>query len=306
MCGAGSASIVPFEHLYMQPSLIKNGDMKEYQLEGLSRLVYWHKNNISGILGDEMGLGKTLQTLSLFAYIREHEPENDLPHIIVCPLSVLQNWMDEVKRWLPSFKIIQFHGATKERAELKRQLATQNFQLLVTNYESVKAEAGWLKSRRWNYIVLDEGHRIKNSDTGVSHTLQYWKSQHRLLLSGTAVQNKLLELWGLLHWLHPLVFTDATAARFDQAFQLSRGQYNLGMIEAAQKFLQIIMLRRTKADVELTVPPKEERTVFLPLRTCNGDATISFSREWTCKLTSTATWTGTPSAMPCMLLSARS
>jgi SWI/SNF-related matrix-associated actin-dependent regulator of chromatin subfamily A member 5 len=145
------------------------------------------------------------------------------------------------------------------------------------------AEDSWFKTRRWTYCVLDEGHRIKNSETNLSHRVQGIGAMYRLsrsshpwsidcnltkfssVLTGTPVQNNLVELWGLLHWLYPNVFTSASERLFKDSFDLSRGVYSLPFLKAAQDLLATIMLRRTKATVEMSVPPREELTVFIPM-----------------------------------------
>lgn len=266
MSGDGSP-FVPFHHIHEQPISVVGGVMKDYQLHGLSFLVYMYKNGINCILGDEMGLGKTLQTLSLFAYIKDTTQHRRLPpHLVICPLSVLHSWASEVQRWLPSFETLRFHGPQSERTRLKDAvLAGQKFDICITTYEAYVAEASWFKHRHWTCCVLDEGHRIKNSGTVVAHELQGIGSLYRLLLTGTPIQNNLVELWGILHWLYSSVFTAASEQPFKDSFDLNRGVYSLPFLNAAQKLLSKIMLRRTKATVEISVPPREELTVFVPM-----------------------------------------
>ncbi|KAF9468349.1 P-loop containing nucleoside triphosphate hydrolase protein [Collybia nuda] len=260
-------SFFPLHELDEQPKLIKGGYMKDYQLQGLSFMVSMYKNGMNCILGDEMGLGKTLQTLSLFAYIKENTTGPVDPHLVICPLSVLSSWEAEAARWLPSMRVIRFHGPSGERERLKNSLrGDRSFDIMFTTYDSYVTEDGWFKSQRWSYCVLDEGHKVKNSDTALAHKLQGFGSAYRLILTGTPVQNNLLELWGLLHWLYPSVFTAATEPLFKNAFDLSRGSYALPFVNASKKFISAIMLRRTKAVVAGNdVPPREELTVFIPL-----------------------------------------
>ncbi|EGO28787.1 hypothetical protein SERLADRAFT_434683 [Serpula lacrymans var. lacrymans S7.9] len=278
------ASYIPFHALDEQPKLIQGGTMKEYQLQGLAFLVYMHNNGMNCILGDEMGLGKTLQTLSLFAHVRENTKgiivsrfsifdflnqfigKQD-PHLIICPLSVLSSWQNEVARWLPSLRTLRFHGTQSERDRLKNSMRGVEipFDLCITTYEAFVAEDSWFKSRRWMYCVLDEGHRIKNSDTNLASKVQGIGALHRLILTGTPVQNNLVELWGLLHWLYPTVFTAPSERRFKESFDLSRGSYSIPFLKAAQELLAVIMIRRTKANVDINVPPREELTVFIPM-----------------------------------------
>lgn len=257
--------IIPFHELEEQPKLIENGTMKDYQLHGLSFLTWMYKNGMNCILGDEMGLGKTLQTLSLLAYIRQHHKGSLDPHLVICPLSVLPSWLSECARWTPALKALRFQGTQPERARLKSTTNFSKVDVVFTTYESYVAEDSWFKSRRWTYCILDEGHRIKNAETAQSGKLQGIGSLYRLILTGTPVHNNLHELWSLLHWLYPNVFTSSSERLFRDAFDLSKGAYSLPFLASAQALLGAIMLRRTKATVEMSVPPREETTVFIPL-----------------------------------------
>ncbi|KAJ3971049.1 SNF2 family N-terminal domain-containing protein [Lentinula raphanica] len=263
----------PAKHAYVplheveQPKLINSsvGSMKDYQIMGLSFLAYMYENGMNCILGDEMGLGKTLQTLSLFAYISEHNSGHTDPHLIVCPLSVLSSWEAEAARWVPSMTVVRFHGSSNERLRLRRTLKEDNYDILVTTYEAYVLEDSWFKSRRWTYCVLDEGHKIKNVETNVAQKLQGLNAMYRLILTGTPIQNNMVELWSLLHYLYPMVFTPTTNELFKVSFDLSKGSYSIPFVNAAQKLLSKIMIRRTKANVDIDVPPREEQTIFIPL-----------------------------------------
>lgn len=225
-----------------------------------------------------MGLGKTLQTLSLLAYLKEHASDDDpgLPHLIICPLSVLSAWKAEIKRWT-NLSVCTLHGPAHERARLTKSLislggpptvtsepSSPRFDIVLTTYDAYKAEQGWFKysSRTWNYVVLDEGHSIKNSDTQLAHALQPIRAFHRLILTGTAVQNDLVELWSLFHWLEPKVFTDHTRFRFSSAFNLTEGTYDTEVLESCSRLIKLLMLRRTKDGVgsQISVPAREEIT----------------------------------------------
>lgn len=117
-------------------------------------------------------MGKTLQTLSLFAHIKEIQETaaSAVTHLIVCPLSVLSAWETECKRWVPSMRILRFHGSPAERERIKGVMrADSAVDIVLTTYETLSAaDIGWFKTRRWTCVVLDEGHRVKNSDTEVA------------------------------------------------------------------------------------------------------------------------------------------
>ena len=158
----------PYKEIEEQPSLIQNGQMKQYQLTGLSFLAWLHENGMGGILGDEMGLGKTLQTypfvplsiaskysISLFAHLRESGVQG--PFLVICPLSVLAPWMNEIAHWTPSFTAIRLHGTMSERERLKALCKDKEYDIYVTSYEQFVAERHWYSHRVWRYVVVDEG-----------------------------------------------------------------------------------------------------------------------------------------------------
>ncbi|GAA6057817.1 hypothetical protein JCM3770_004290 [Rhodotorula araucariae] len=272
---ASSSSTPPsVAHAYRavpQPSSIAGGTagiLKDYQLKGLSWLAFMAENGANAILADEMGLGKTLQTLALIAYLAETHGHKG-PHLLVCPLSVLTSWMTEIARWLPDFTAIRYHGPVGERIRLKSEFADTRPDLVVTTYEAFVAEASWFKSQRtWGVVALDEGHRIKNNESQAALALQGIKARMRLILTGTPLQNNLVELWALLHFLYPAVFPANTYKPFRDAFDLSNGLYDATFLNKAQKLLgDVVMLRRTKDGVagELSVPPREELTLYVPL-----------------------------------------
>lgn len=265
-------SEIEYRSLTQQPEGV-TAVMKPYQLEGLSFLVHMHKNGMSGILGDEMGLGKTLQTLSLFTYLAQHHPVTGehRPNLVVCPLSVLSSWMAETRKWTPNLNVVRFHGSKAERERFKATHKSGNkaarVDVLVTTYETFASEQTWFKHAFvWRYCVLDEGHKIKNDNSGVASALQGLSAEYRLLLTGTPLQNNLREMWALLHWLFPEVFTIDTADAFHQAFDLTKGKVSTSFMDDARHLLELIMLRRLKSSpgVNLGLPPKEEILLYVP------------------------------------------
>ncbi|KAJ7146309.1 P-loop containing nucleoside triphosphate hydrolase protein [Mycena epipterygia] len=266
---AGDATpALPMHNFVSQPELVVGGQMKDYQLVGLSFLAHMYHNGINAIVGDEMGLGKTLQTLSLFAHLKETTPS--LTHLIVCPLSVLSSWETECARWVPSMRAERFHGSPGERERVKGIMRNTPVDIVLTTYETLSStDMGWLKTRHFTCVVLDEGHRIKNADTDVASHAASVGGLWRLILTGTPIQNNLTELWGLLHWLYPQIFTQTTRGLFAASFDLQNGTYALPVINAVRALLATIQLRRTKAALTDSgalggVPPREEWTVFIP------------------------------------------
>lgn len=270
---AVAVDIVPYALLEDKPHGIR-ATMKPYQLEGLSWLVYMHHNGMPSILGDEMGLGKTLQTLSLFQWLHENEPTTGeaRPFLVICPLSVLSSWMNEAKKWAPRLNVVRFHGPVKEREKLKQDCRTAGknvkINVIVTTYETFVAEQNWFKRAFvWRYCVLDEGHKIKNDKSDIASSLQSMRAEYRLLLTGTPLQNNLHEMWALLHWLYPEVFSTNTADEFKYAFDLTKGKVSKSFMDDARRLLELVMLRRMKSTpgVNLGLPPKEEILLYVPL-----------------------------------------
>lgn len=140
--------------------------------------------------------------------------------------------------------------------------------LVVTTYEGFQAEQSWFKRAFvWSYVILDEGHKIKNDLSQISKSLQGLGAEYRLILTGTPLQNNLVELWALLRWLYPEVFTERTAELFKESFNLTRGQVSTKVMDDARRLLELIMMRRMKTSpgVDLNLPPKTEVLLFVPL-----------------------------------------
>ena len=245
--------------LQVQPSIIAHGKMREYQLQGLNWLIHLYDNGINGILADEMGLGKTLQTISLLAYLREFRGITG-PHMVIVPKSTLHNWLAEFRRWCPVIKAVKFHGNGEERQHQKDTIVQPGkFDVVVTSYEMVIKEKNHWKKFHWRYVIIDEAHRIKNENSILSKVVRMLRTNYRLLITGTPLQNNLHELWALLNFLLPEVFS--SAEKFDEWFQMGADVGKEGEAEVVQqlhKVLRPFLLRRLKSDVEKSLPPKKE------------------------------------------------
>lgn len=256
--------------LNKQPKNIMNGLMREYQLEGLNWLLKIHKCNVNGILADEMGLGKTLQTISLLSQLTL-EGETS-PSIVIVPKSTLSNWAKEFKKWSPSLEIFEFYADHNGRELLRPRIPrTNSYNVLLTTYETAMAEKTLLKVVKWNYLIIDEAHRIKNEKSVLSQVVRIFNTQHRLLITGTPLQNNLQELWALLNFLMPSIF--ASSQDFNEWFDLSNsnvGDQNF-IITHLHRILRPFMLRRLKREVETKLPPKKELYVFLGMTDIQRD-----------------------------------
>ncbi|KFY45394.1 hypothetical protein V494_00972 [Pseudogymnoascus sp. VKM F-4513 (FW-928)] len=266
-----------------QPKIMSGGTMRDYQLEGLTWMYEICAQGMSGILADEMGLGKTIQTISLIALLREKEKYLG-PHLIVAPLSTLSNWVEEFQKWTPSVPVLLYHGDPAKREELRTTKITKHLQngrptskfpVVCTSYDIILRDKNYLSHINWEFIIIDEGHRLKNFNSQLFQELRKFTSATRLLISGTPLQNNLKELWSLLNFLLPTVFVDWEA--FESWFDFSDLQDEEGTEEfiADQKkqelvkkihlVLQPLLLRRIKADVEHMLPRKREYVLYAPM-----------------------------------------
>ncbi|XP_057546256.1 ISWI chromatin-remodeling complex ATPase CHR11-like isoform X2 [Amaranthus tricolor] len=241
--------------LLTQPSCIQ-GKMRDYQLAGLNWLIRLYENGINGILADEMGLGKTLQTISLLGYLHEFRGITG-PHMVVAPKSTLGNWMNEIKRFCPVLRAVKFLGNPEERRHIREDLLVAGkFDVCVTSFEMAIKEKTCLRRFSWRYIIIDEAHRIKNENSLLSKTMRLFNTNYRLLITGTPLQNNLHELWSLLNFLLPEIFSSAET--FDEWFQISGENDQQEVVQQLHKVLRPFLLRRLKSDVEKGLPPKKE------------------------------------------------
>ncbi|KAK4425804.1 putative chromatin-remodeling complex ATPase chain [Sesamum alatum] len=241
--------------LVAQPSCIQ-GKMRDYQLAGLNWLIRLYENGINGILADEMGLGKTLQTISLLGYLHEFRGITG-PHMVVAPKSTLGNWMNEIKRFCPVLRAVKFLGNPDERRYIREELLVAGkFDVCVTSFEMAIKEKSALRRFTWRYIIIDEAHRIKNENSLLSKTMRLYNTNYRLLITGTPLQNNLHELWALLNFLLPEIFSSAET--FDEWFQISGENDQQEVVQQLHKVLRPFLLRRLKSDVEKGLPPKKE------------------------------------------------
>ncbi|OWM74552.1 ATP-dependent DNA helicase DDM1 [Punica granatum] len=258
--------------------LLTGGKLKPYQIKGVKWLISLWQNGLNGILADQMGLGKTIQTIAFLAHLKGKGLDG--PYLIIAPLSTLSNWVNEFERFAPSVTAIIYHGDKKERDELRRKHMPRTigpkFPVIVTSYEVALNDAKrYLRHYTWKYVVVDEGHRLKNSKCKLLKELKYLNVENKLLLTGTPLQNNLAELWSLLNFLLPDIFS--SHEEFESWFDLS-GKHNNGAIneESEEKrraqvvaklhaILRPFLLRRMKADVEQMLPRKKEIILYATL-----------------------------------------
>lgn len=261
--------VEPFEI----PVAIK-AELRPYQQDGVNWLAFLNRYNLHGILCDDMGLGKTLQTICIVAsdhHMRAEEfaksqssDSRKLPSLIICPPSLSGHWQQEVKQYAPFLNCIAYVGPPAERARLQAMLAQSD--IVVTSYDVCRNDNDVLNAISWNYCVLDEGHLIKNPKAKITLSVKRLISNHRLILSGTPIQNNVLELWSLFDFLMPgflgteRVFLDRfakpiAASRFSKSSSKEQEAGALA-IEALHKQVLPFLLRRLKEEVLNDLPPK--------------------------------------------------
>ncbi|XP_034391001.1 chromodomain-helicase-DNA-binding protein 2 isoform X3 [Cyclopterus lumpus] len=249
-----------FVPLKKQPSYIgdDNLQLRDYQLDGLNWLAHsWCRCN-SVILADEMGLGKTIQTISFLSYLfNQHQLYG--PFLVVVPLSTLTSWQREFDTWAPHMNVVVYLGDVMSRKSIRdyewvnHQTKRIRFSALLTTYEILLKDKGVLGNINWAVMGVDEAHRLKNDDSLLYKTLMEFRSNHRLLITGTPLQNSLKELWSLLHFLMP--------DKFDswEDFDEVHGKGTDNGYQSLHKVLEPFLLRRVKKDVEKSLPAKVEQ-----------------------------------------------
>eukprot|EP00897_Mesotaenium_endlicherianum_P001443 jgi/Mesen1/1326/ME000013S00815 len=255
------------ESVTVQPaSLAGGGTLREYQVEGLQWMLSLYNNNMNGILADEMGLGKTIQTIALLAYLHERKG-NAGPHLVLAPKAVLPNWAHEFATWLPTMKVVVYDGKADDRRAIREEYGGEGkFNVMITHYDLIMRDKAFLKKITWSYLIVDEGHRLKNHESMLARTLvSGYHIRRRLLLTGTPIQNSLAELWSLLNFLLPAIFNSSSkfeewfnAPFADKAEVALNEEEELLVIRRLHQVIRPFLLRRKKAEVEKYLPQKTQ------------------------------------------------
>ena len=253
------------------------GSLRDYQLNGVKWLISLYQNGLNGILADQMGLGKTVQTIAFLCHMRGKGIMG--PFMVLGPLSTLPNWVAEFERWAPDFPVVLYHGSKDERASIRAtRLRGGNkigatFPVVVTSYEIAIADIKFLAKFHWKYVVVDEGHRLKNMNCRLIRELRTLNTDNKLLLTGTPLQNNLTELWSLLNFLLPDVFSSLEnfESWFDFAANVGQEGADKEIVAHEQRskvisklhaILKPFLLRRIKSDVETSLPGKMEIILY--------------------------------------------
>lgn len=261
-----------------QPKELKGGSLFPHQMEALNWLRRcWYKSK-NVILADEMGLGKTVSACAFLSSVY-FEFKARLPSLVLVPLSTLPNWMSEFALWAPELNAVDYHGSSKARAVIRqyewhasnpngsnKKTTSYKFNVLLTTYEMVLADLSNLRAIPWEVLVVDEGHRLKNSSSKLFGSLNTFSFQHRVLLTGTPLQNNIGEMYNLLNFLQPTSFPSLSS--FEENFNdLTTAE----KVDELKKLVAPHMLRRLKKDAMQNIPPKTERMVPVELTSIQAE-----------------------------------
>ncbi len=219
--------------------------LRHYQQQGVSWLGFLRSAGLGGILADDMGLGKTLQTLCVLG------PRS----LVVCPTSVLPNWASELQRFRPSLKVSTYHGPGRTLDE--------SADVTITTYSILRLDAAVLSGRTWDAVVLDEAQAIKNPESQVARAAFGLKANFRLALSGTPLENRLEELWSLMHYTNPGLL--GGRRQFDEKVARPIADGQTAAAEQLRRRLRPFILRRLKRDVAPELPPRTESVMHVSL-----------------------------------------
>nr|XP_046203447.1 E1A-binding protein p400 isoform X6 [Oncorhynchus gorbuscha] len=240
-----------------QPPFLLHGSLREYQQIGVDWLASLHKKHLNGILADETGLGKTVQTVAYLAHLACQEGIWG-PHLVVVRTCKILSWEMEFKRWCPGLKILLYLGNRQERRTKRMWWAeTNSFHVCVTSYKLLLKDQSHFLRRRWKHLVLDEVQLIKNMSEKHWETIFALKSQQRILLINTPLQNTLKELWTMIHFLLPGITRPYTDFPVKPGTDQNQ-DYCHKLVIRLHRMIQPFILRRCKRDVEKQLPKKYE------------------------------------------------
>ena len=236
-------------------------ELRPYQRDGFHFLAYLSENRFGGILADDMGLGKTLQTLAWLAWLRSLlsgtiDPQSPSPSLVVCPKSVADNWHAEAVKFMPSLKVRVWSAS--ELKDMAANLGSADVHVL--NYSQLRSVGEDLARARFQAVILDEGQYIKNPSSQTAQIARQLRSEHRLILSGTPIENRLLDLWSLMNFAMPGVL--GNRAEFGRLYDAKDDPFARQRLAAR---VRPFLIRRTKAQVARDLPDRMEEDLFCEL-----------------------------------------
>ena len=245
------------------PATVK-ADLRPYQKDGFDFLAHLVQIKLGGILADDMGLGKTLQTLTWLAWLKDRNKKNPKPSLVICPASVLHNWRREAEKFVPDLKVLVLESGAA-RHNLRKQIPEHD--IIVTNYALLRRDLEELNKFAFRAVILDEAQFIKNPGAQVTQSVKQIKSECRLALTGTPLENRLLDLWSIVDFIQPTYL--GTQEHFIETYEPKGGDD----AESAQRIarrqlsakLRPLLLRRLKKHVAKDLPDRIEERRDCPL-----------------------------------------
>jgi SNF2 family DNA or RNA helicase len=233
--------------------------LRPYQKQGVAWLQFLRENGFGGILADEMGLGKTLQALAFLRFTREQDPGGP-PMLVICPTSLVFNWVAEAKRFTPSLKVLALHGP--ERHDLFAQIPQHD--VIITSYALIRRDSERYREQEFDSVVLDEAQHIKNRQTQNAQAVKSVRARHRLVLTGTPLENSVLDLWSIFDFLMPGYLGTAQDFRERYELPIARDKASQAQVRLARR-LRPFMLRRLKKEVAADLPAKLDQVSYCEL-----------------------------------------
>lgn len=241
------------------------GTLRDYQRRGVSWIQYLENLGLNGCLADDMGLGKTIQVIASLVIEKENS-ESLLPSLLVAPTSVLGNWCKEIEKFAPHLKVMVHHGSDRLQQEADFQTASSQHDLVITSYTLARKDIKLLNSCHWQRVVIDEAQNIKNPKAAQTKAILSLNTNHRLALTGTPVENRLLDLWSIFNFLNPNYL--GKEAQFRKAFEIPiQKENNQVQSTTLKKLVQPFILRRVKTDKQIIkdLPDKVEHKQYCNL-----------------------------------------
>jgi SNF2 family DNA or RNA helicase len=245
--------------LLERPAIPKHLDkiLRPYQKEGFYWLEHLRKLHFGGCLADDMGLGKTLQTVALLVSVYT-QPHN--ASLVVAPKSLLHNWQNELRKFAPRMKICIHAGSHRSKPKQIEELFN-SYQVIITSYGIVRADVEYLSKYAFYYLILDESQYIKNSGSLIYQSIKKLYSTHKLSLTGTPIENSLVDLWAQFNFINPGLLGNLSAFKNNYIHKISKEKNN-NRQETLQRLIHPFLLRRTKEEVTPELPPVSQEIVY--------------------------------------------
>ncbi len=246
-----------FEELESKPAPVPpiNGTLREYQESGYRWLYYLHRIGLGGCLADDMGLGKTVQTISLLATVHSSP---GAPSLIILPKSLIFNWQAELARFAPQLRVASYYGSGRELEE------ALGHEIILTTYTVVRNDIAALRKHRFRYLILDEAQNIKNLGSRITRASLLLEAEHRLAISGTPMENNLMELYSLFRFLNPGMFGSAKEFQRQYANPIQNEHCQVTAEDLRRK-IGPFLLRRLKGEVAKDLPEKSEQILYVEM-----------------------------------------